>query len=132
MDEVHDVGHDVVGDGHVEDGRLEGADAFGIQQHGGRLVPARGGAGHDLDFLRDGGVVDLEVEEKAVELGVKKVELDELFGNADFITLHVPKNEKRIDPVFQEKDFLLHRRRASENSPEKNQCFRALHLKKMV
>ncbi len=33
-------------------------------------------------------------EEKAVQLGVKKVELDELFKNADFITLHVPKNEK--------------------------------------
>ncbi len=32
--------------------------------------------------------------EKAVELGVKKVELDELFENADFITLHVPKNDK--------------------------------------
>lgn len=32
--------------------------------------------------------------ERAVELGVKKVELDELFENADFITLHVPKNEK--------------------------------------
>ncbi len=32
--------------------------------------------------------------DKAVELGVKKVELDELFENADFITLHVPKNEK--------------------------------------
>lgn len=32
--------------------------------------------------------------ERAVELGVKKVELDELFKNADFITLHVPKNEK--------------------------------------
>lgn len=33
-------------------------------------------------------------DERAVELGVKKVELDELFKNADFITLHVPKNEK--------------------------------------
>lgn len=32
--------------------------------------------------------------ERAVELGVKKVELDELFEKADFITLHVPKNEK--------------------------------------
>ena len=32
--------------------------------------------------------------EKAVELGVKKVELDALFAEADFITLHVPKNEK--------------------------------------
>ncbi len=33
-------------------------------------------------------------DDRAVELGVKKVELDELFKNADFITLHVPKNEK--------------------------------------
>ncbi len=33
-------------------------------------------------------------DERAVELGVKKVELDELFTNADFITLHVPKNDK--------------------------------------
>lgn len=32
--------------------------------------------------------------EKAVELGVKKVELEELFTESDFITLHVPKNEK--------------------------------------
>ncbi|MEN8895225.1 MAG: phosphoglycerate dehydrogenase [Yoonia sp.] len=29
-------------------------------------------------------------EEKAAEMGVQKVELDELFANADFITLHVP------------------------------------------
>ena len=33
-------------------------------------------------------------EERAVELGVEKVELDELFAKADFITIHVPKNEK--------------------------------------
>lgn len=33
-------------------------------------------------------------EERAVELGVKKVELDELFASSDFITLHVPKNDK--------------------------------------
>lgn len=33
-------------------------------------------------------------EERAVALGVTKVELDELFAKADFITLHVPKNEK--------------------------------------
>ena len=32
-------------------------------------------------------------EERAVEIGVKKVELDELFAAADFITVHVPKNE---------------------------------------
>jgi D-3-phosphoglycerate dehydrogenase len=33
-------------------------------------------------------------EERAVELGVKKVELDSIWAESDFITLHVPKNEK--------------------------------------
>jgi D-3-phosphoglycerate dehydrogenase len=33
-------------------------------------------------------------EEKAVELGVKKVDLEQIFTDSDFITLHVPKNEK--------------------------------------
>ena len=33
-------------------------------------------------------------EERAAELGVKKVELDELLRNADFITLHAPKTDK--------------------------------------
>ncbi|CAG0908330.1 unnamed protein product, partial [Cyprideis torosa] len=33
-------------------------------------------------------------EERAVELGVEKVELDTLLERADFITIHVPKNEK--------------------------------------
>lgn len=33
-------------------------------------------------------------EDRAVELGVEKVELDELLERADFITIHVPKNEK--------------------------------------
>ncbi|CAM2979488.1 D-3-phosphoglycerate dehydrogenase [Paracoccus aminovorans] len=33
-------------------------------------------------------------EERAKELGVKKVELDELLARADFITLHVPLTEK--------------------------------------
>jgi D-3-phosphoglycerate dehydrogenase / 2-oxoglutarate reductase len=33
-------------------------------------------------------------EERAVELGVDKVELDELLVRADFITLHVPKTDK--------------------------------------
>ena len=32
-------------------------------------------------------------EERAAELGVQKVELDELLERADFITIHVPKNE---------------------------------------
>jgi D-3-phosphoglycerate dehydrogenase len=31
-------------------------------------------------------------EERAKELGVTKVELDELYSKSDFITLHVPKN----------------------------------------
>jgi D-3-phosphoglycerate dehydrogenase len=33
-------------------------------------------------------------EERAIELGVDKVELDELLARADFITLHVPKTDK--------------------------------------
>jgi D-3-phosphoglycerate dehydrogenase / 2-oxoglutarate reductase len=33
-------------------------------------------------------------EERAIELGVDKVELDELFRRADFITLHTPLTEK--------------------------------------
>lgn len=32
-------------------------------------------------------------EERAAEIGVEKVELDELFARADFITIHVPKNK---------------------------------------
>jgi len=33
-------------------------------------------------------------EERAVDLGVEKVELDDLLSRADFITIHVPKNDK--------------------------------------
>ena len=33
-------------------------------------------------------------EERAVELGVEKVELDDLLAQADFITIHVPRNKK--------------------------------------
>lgn len=33
-------------------------------------------------------------QERAIELGVEKVELDDLFARADFITIHVPKNDK--------------------------------------
>jgi D-3-phosphoglycerate dehydrogenase len=33
-------------------------------------------------------------QERAVEIGVEKVELDEVFRRADFITLHVPLTEK--------------------------------------
>lgn len=38
-------------------------------------------------------------EERAADLGVQKVELDELFERADFITIHVPKNEKTTNLI---------------------------------
>ncbi len=41
-------------------------------------------------------------EERAVELGVKKVELDELLAKADFITLHVPLTEKTRNVLSRE------------------------------
>lgn len=41
-------------------------------------------------------------EERAVELGVKKVELDELLAKADFITLHVPLTEKTRNILSRE------------------------------
>ena len=41
-------------------------------------------------------------EERATELGVKKVELDELLARADFITLHVPLTEKTRNILSRE------------------------------
>ncbi|MDO8519505.1 MAG: phosphoglycerate dehydrogenase [Deltaproteobacteria bacterium] len=41
-------------------------------------------------------------DEIAEKIGVKKVELDDLFKNADFITLHVPKNEKTANLLNKE------------------------------
>lgn len=38
-------------------------------------------------------------QERAVELGVKKVDLDELLAHADFITIHVPKNDKTANLI---------------------------------
>jgi len=35
-------------------------------------------------------------EERAKEIGVEKVELDDLLARADFITIHVPKNEHTL------------------------------------
>ena len=37
--------------------------------------------------------------ERAEELGVEQVELDALFARADFITMHVPKNEKTANMI---------------------------------
>jgi D-3-phosphoglycerate dehydrogenase len=37
--------------------------------------------------------------ERAVEMGVEKIELDELFKRADFITIHVPKNDKTANLI---------------------------------
>ena len=41
-------------------------------------------------------------EEKAAEMGVKKVELDELLANADFITLHVPYTDQTANILSKE------------------------------
>lgn len=41
-------------------------------------------------------------EEKAKEIGVQKVELDELFEKADFITLHVPLTDKTKNIISAE------------------------------
>ncbi|MFC3570703.1 phosphoglycerate dehydrogenase [Paracoccus sp. TOH] len=41
-------------------------------------------------------------EERAKELGVKKVELDEMLAKADFITLHVPLTEKTKNILSRE------------------------------
>ena len=38
-------------------------------------------------------------EERAVELGVEKVEIEDLFKRADFITIHVPKNDKTVNLI---------------------------------
>ncbi|MEL6689740.1 MAG: phosphoglycerate dehydrogenase [Pseudomonadota bacterium] len=42
-------------------------------------------------------------EEKAAKMGVEKVELDELFPRADFITLHVPKTEQTANMITAER-----------------------------
>ncbi len=41
-------------------------------------------------------------EERAAKLGVKKVELEELAAQADFITLHVPKTDKTAGMISAE------------------------------
>ena len=41
-------------------------------------------------------------EERATELGIEKVELDELYARADFITLHVPKTDKTANMINAE------------------------------
>lgn len=41
-------------------------------------------------------------EERAVEIGVEKVELDDLFAKADFITIHVPKNKHTAGLINKE------------------------------
>jgi D-3-phosphoglycerate dehydrogenase len=41
-------------------------------------------------------------EEKAEKMGVKKVELEELFANADFITLHVPYTDQTANILSAE------------------------------
>tara|TARA_R110002126_G_scaffold3263_1_gene18462 strand:+ start:157583 stop:159163 length:1581 start_codon:yes stop_codon:yes gene_type:complete len=40
--------------------------------------------------------------ERAKEMGIEKVELDALYSRADFITIHVPKNEHTLHMINQE------------------------------
>src|SRR5207237_2174444 len=47
--------------------------------------------------------------ERAVELGVERVSLDELFGRADFITLHTPLNDATRNLI--DKDALARMKR---------------------
>ena len=42
-------------------------------------------------------------EEKAAKMGVEKVELEDLFPRADFITLHVPKTEQTANMITAER-----------------------------
>jgi D-3-phosphoglycerate dehydrogenase len=41
-------------------------------------------------------------EERAQELGIERVELDDLYQRADFITIHVPKTEKTKNMINKE------------------------------
>lgn len=41
-------------------------------------------------------------DDRAVELGIEKVELDELYARSDFITLHVPKTDKTTNMINAE------------------------------
>lgn len=45
--------------------------------------------------------------ERAVEVGVKKVELEDLFKESDFITLHVPKNDKTKNMINKDTIALM-------------------------
>lgn len=38
-------------------------------------------------------------DERAIEMGIEKVDLDELYARADFITLHVPKTDKTANMI---------------------------------
>lgn len=38
-------------------------------------------------------------DERAIELGIEKVDLDDLYARSDFITLHVPKTDKTTDMI---------------------------------
>lgn len=46
-------------------------------------------------------------EEKAAKMGVRKVELDELITQADFITLHVPKTDQTANMISAEKIAMM-------------------------
>ena len=54
--------------------------------------------------------------ERAVELGVEKVELDELLARADFITLHTPLTDKTRNIIAAERVAQDEARRAASST----------------
>ncbi len=69
-DEAEGVGDDVVGDRHGADGVLDAADAGLVEGLDDGLAALGGAAADDLHLFAGGGVLDLDLEHEAVELGL--------------------------------------------------------------
>ena len=62
-------------------------------------IAASRGVGLSMNVI---GFDPFLTEERAADLGIEKVELDDLFSRADFITIHVPKNDKTANLIRKE------------------------------
>ena len=62
-------------------------------------IAATRGVGLSMNVI---GFDPFLTEERAADLGIEKVELDDLFARADFITIHVPKNDKTANLIRKE------------------------------
>lgn len=81
-------------------GKWEKSKFMGVELYGKTLgvigcgniggIAANRGVGLQMDVIAYDPFL---TEDRAEELGVEKTELDDLFARADFITIHVPKNE---------------------------------------